>query len=359
MRTILILPTGMLIVGIILSGIVLDSNLPFLQNNDTTAEANLTPDEAISIALKDPSASVFVRQTQAFVNTDYKTGLWTIRFTDINLNTNYVQVKIDDLTQDIIDMETAADSINQESQFSNRDGIGSNPLDQQMIAEDIAIGGPSRGYGVTEDYFYVGYQEQVNAAGRAFQGIPALEAATNVTQIPALFEQLGLNREYDEWIRQAGVLGQMLPGAIGALSAGANVATQYGNYMDQIFAQNIGLWQTQEDIEAAKAEEQSSFIKQIMDIGGKAASFIPGPQQPYVAAGAWGVPFLNLGGGGTSTPTAAPSATSTQTALWPGASQGAFGLGAQGAGQQAISLMQPGAGAINRTAQPWWQTAFR
>ncbi|MCE7733413.1 MAG: hypothetical protein GPJ54_00955 [Candidatus Heimdallarchaeota archaeon] len=164
MRTILILPAGMLVIGIMLSGIVLDSNLPFLLNNDNTEDTNLTPEEAISIAVKEPSASIFVRQTQAVVETNYETGLWTVRFTDINQNTNYIQVEIDDQTQLIIDTETATETVNHESQFANRDALGSSSPDQQIAIEDIAIRAPSQRYGLTDDYFYVGNQEQVNAA---------------------------------------------------------------------------------------------------------------------------------------------------------------------------------------------------
>ena len=106
-----------------------------------------------------------------------------------------------------------------------------------------------------------------------------------------------------------------------------------------------------ENIESAKAKEQSGFIQQLMDIVPKAASFIPGAPA-WLPGAAFGVPFLNLGGG-TSTPTAAPSATSMQAALWPGASQGAFGLGAQGAGQTPLQFTQAGMGAINRPGA-WW-----
>ncbi|OLS27926.1 MAG: hypothetical protein HeimC2_09540 [Candidatus Heimdallarchaeota archaeon LC_2] len=174
MKNTLILPIGLILTGIIITGVVLTYDISLESTNDN--QTNLTAEDVIVLAIHDLGVSEFVRQTQAYAEAEHDNGIWTVRFTEITNINRFIEVKIDDNTELILDSKQSDETSNlaAEQQFNNEADFYS-PQNDVASQEDSMVISEGRG-GLIEDYYYYNNPELIEAAIDYFVN---LEIVTN------------------------------------------------------------------------------------------------------------------------------------------------------------------------------------
>lgn len=113
-------------------------------------------------------------------------------------------------------------------------------------------------------------EEQANARNRALTlGPQALENSLRIVDTPRQIAQLGLDKQHAAWAERFPMTAQILGEALNVLSEQADV-------MQQMFANNMSVWQTQVNQEAAQDAKKYGLISSGVDLLGNLAMMFAG-----------------------------------------------------------------------------------